>query len=194
MNKSKSKYFNTALKMDMALIELLEKKDFEYITIREICITANVNRSTFYLHYENTVDLLEECFENAISKLYKCYEKINTVENYDKCNIEELCFITPKYLTPYLQYIKENQKLFKTITKNQTLFNTRNEFHKLFKDIFNPILNRFNVPEKKQKYMVLFFLNGVYAIINEWIKNNFKESIDDIINIIMICINNNIDK
>ncbi|MBQ8824948.1 MAG: TetR/AcrR family transcriptional regulator, partial [Ruminococcus sp.] len=178
MNKSKSKYFNTALKMDMALIELLEKKDFEYITIREICITANVNRSTFYLHYENTVDLLEECFENAISKLYKCYEKINTVENYDKCNIEELCFITPKYLTPYLQYIKENQKLFKTITKNQTLFNTRNEFHKLFKDIFNPILNRFNVPEKKQKYMVLFFLNGVYAIINEWIKNNFKESID----------------
>ena len=31
MNKNESKYFNTAVKMDKALIELLEKKDFEYI-------------------------------------------------------------------------------------------------------------------------------------------------------------------
>ena len=60
MNKNESKYFNTAVRMDKALIELLEKKDFEYITIKEICQAAGVNRSTFYLHYENTADLLKE--------------------------------------------------------------------------------------------------------------------------------------
>ena len=60
MNKNESKYFNTATKMDEALITLLEKKDFEYITIKEICNTAGVNRSTFYLHYENVSDLLKE--------------------------------------------------------------------------------------------------------------------------------------
>ena len=37
MNKSESKYFNTALRMDEALITLLEKKDLEYITVKEIC-------------------------------------------------------------------------------------------------------------------------------------------------------------
>lgn len=36
MNKSESKYFNTAKKMDEAFIELLEKKDFEYISVKEI--------------------------------------------------------------------------------------------------------------------------------------------------------------
>jgi AcrR family transcriptional regulator len=46
--------------MNKALIELLEKKEFEYITIKEICSQAGVNRSTFYLHYENTTDLLNE--------------------------------------------------------------------------------------------------------------------------------------
>ncbi len=56
MNKNESKYFKTAEKMDKALIEMLEKKDFEYITIKEICEKAAVNRSTFYLHYENTSD------------------------------------------------------------------------------------------------------------------------------------------
>ena len=60
MNKSESKYFNTAVKMDKALLELLEKKDFEYITIKEICDKAGVSRSTFYLHYQNTRDLLDE--------------------------------------------------------------------------------------------------------------------------------------
>ena len=54
MNKNESKYFNTAIKMDEALIMLLEKKDFEYITIKEICDTAGVNRSTFYLYITRT--------------------------------------------------------------------------------------------------------------------------------------------
>ena len=60
MNKSESKYFNTAVKMNDALLTILEKKPFEYITVSELCEMAEVNRSTFYLHYENTADLLAE--------------------------------------------------------------------------------------------------------------------------------------
>ena len=66
MNKNESKYFNTAIRMDEALIALLEKKDFEYISIKEICQKAGVNRSTFYLHYENTADLLKETTRNCL--------------------------------------------------------------------------------------------------------------------------------
>ena len=51
MTKSESKYYNTALLMNQALIELLNKKDLKYITVKEICVKAGVNRSTFYLHY-----------------------------------------------------------------------------------------------------------------------------------------------
>ena len=52
MNKSESKYLNTARLMDEAFILLLDKKDYEFITVKEICEKAGVNRSTFYLHYE----------------------------------------------------------------------------------------------------------------------------------------------
>ena len=58
MNKHESKYFNTALLFDEALIELLNQKDIEYITVKEICKKAGVNRTTFYLHYETIDDLL----------------------------------------------------------------------------------------------------------------------------------------
>ena len=60
MNKSESKYFNTAVRMDNALISLLKKKPLEYITVSELCTEAGVNRSTFYLHYETIEDILEE--------------------------------------------------------------------------------------------------------------------------------------
>ena len=52
MNKSESRYFITAVKMDEAFLKLLEKKDYAYITVKELCEMAGVNRSTFYLHYE----------------------------------------------------------------------------------------------------------------------------------------------
>ena len=42
--------------MDEAFLTLLAKKDFEYITVKEICEVAEVNRSTLYLHYETMSD------------------------------------------------------------------------------------------------------------------------------------------
>ena len=56
MNRSESRYFATAARMDEAFLTLLAKKDFEYITVKEICEVAEVNRSTFYLHYETMSD------------------------------------------------------------------------------------------------------------------------------------------
>lgn len=49
MNKSESKYFHTAQKMDEALLALLGEKDLDYITVKEICKVSGVSRSTFYL-------------------------------------------------------------------------------------------------------------------------------------------------
>ena len=73
MNKTESKYFHTATKFDQALLYLLEKKPFEYITVSEICKKADVNRSTFYLHYENTQDLLIETTQYVLKNFYEYF-------------------------------------------------------------------------------------------------------------------------
>ena len=61
--------------MDEALIALLKKKDFEFITVKEICEKAGVNRSTFYLHYENLGDLLAETTEMINKRFQEGYKK-----------------------------------------------------------------------------------------------------------------------
>ena len=49
MNRQQSRYFTTAQLMDEALLDLLQNKGAEFITVKEICKKAGVGRSTFYL-------------------------------------------------------------------------------------------------------------------------------------------------
>ena len=189
MNKNESKYFNTAIKMDKALITLLEKKDFEYISIKEICEVAGVNRSTFYLHYENTSDLLNETTKYILDSFltYFSVDKQSITDKYANCELQDLVFITPEYLTPYLTFIKENQRIFKTSLKHLGSMNFDKVYNKMFEFIFNPVLNRFNFPEDEQKYVMKFYLTGITAIVMEWLKNDCKEEIEEISHIIIQC-------
>ena len=190
MNKNESKYFNTAIRMDEALITLLEKKDFEYITIKEICDTAEVNRSTFYLHYENTFDLLQETTRYIIDKHLAYYEIDNTriALQFETCKREELLFITDEYLVPYLKFIKDNQRLFKVSIKQFNSFNMNEVYGRMFEHIFNPILERFHVPEKERAYVMKFYLTGVFAIVMEWLDKNCSDDMETVTRIITDCV------
>ena len=190
MNKNESKYFNTAQKFDKALLSLLEKKEFEYITIREICEKAGVNRSTFYLHYENTCDLLRETTGYVIDSFlsYFTNDRKSISLNLEKCNINELFFITPKYITPYLTFIKDNRQIFKTTIKHLGTMEFDRVYQKMFDNIFSPVLSRFKFPENERAYVMKFYLSGITAIVMEWLDNDCAESIDDIIKIITDCI------
>ena len=190
MNKNESKYFNTAIRMDEALITLLEKKDFEYISIKEICDTAGVNRSTFYLHYENTSDLLKETTRYIIDKHLAYYEidKTRISLQFETCKREELLFITDEYLVPYLKFIKENQKLFKIAIQQFNAMNFGEVYENMFFHIFNPILVQFNVVERERSYVMKFYLTGIFAIVMEWLDRNCSDDIDAIIKIITDCV------
>lgn len=186
MNKSESKYFNTAVKMDKAFLELLEKKDFEFITVKEICEKAEVNRSTFYLHYETVGDLLEESVQYMIDKFMNTYpyDSEKFIHSIKSADLKDLYLVTPKFLKPYLTSILENKKLFSTFLLKADSLRLEQHYNKMFTNVLNPILNRFNIPENKQKYMLTFYVRGIIAIIDEWLKGNCTENIDFIIDII----------
>jgi AcrR family transcriptional regulator len=190
MNKNESKYFNTAIRMDEALITLLEKKDLEYITIKEICEAAGVNRSTFYLHYENTSDLLKETTRYIIDKhlTYCDIDKKYISLKFATCKREELLFTTDEYLMPYLTFIKDNQRLFKVAVKQFNSLNMGEVYGRMFEHIFSPILNRFHVPEKERSYIMKFYLTGVFAIVMEWLDNNCSDDMETVIKVMTDCV------
>lgn len=190
MNKSESKYFNTAIKMDEAFLELLSQKDFAYITVKEICEKAGVNRSTFYLHYETVDDLLSESIEymNARFQNYMQMDSHGIVSRLRDCPFDELYLVTPEYLMPYLDYIKENRRLFKTATEKPGVLRLNETYDNMFIHVFSPVLERFQIPDKERKYIMAFYIHGIIAIITEWLRRDCSDSEEDIISVISRCV------
>ena len=178
--------------MDHALISLLEKKSLEYISVKEICEKADVNRSTFYLHYETINDLLTECVEEA-NKRFLTYFRSSTdtehfVQSIKEMPLEDLVLITPEYLIPYLTFVRENKVVFTAAIHNPSVMASVDKYEGLYRYVFEPILERFDYPEDERRYAIAFYINGITAIINDWLKDECRESVEKISTIIMHCI------
>ncbi len=190
MNKFESKYFNTALCMDEALIALLEVKDLEYITVKQICEKAGVNRSTFYLHYETLADLVNEAMENVNKRFLACFTQ-NEADFADKIRskkLEDLILITQDYLIPYLQFICENKKVYRASFRNPNEMQSNTRYNSLKKYILEPILKKFEVPEMRWQYYIAYYIEGIAAIIKEWLNNDCQDSAEAIADIIEECV------
>ena len=82
----------------------------------------------------------------------------------------------------------DNKNVFYASLNQPYLMEVNKKYSSLYKYIINPILNKFNVPEQEKEYMVYFYIKGILAIVDEWIKKGCKDDIDFIIKIIMKCV------
>lgn len=176
--------------MDEALIALLEVKDLEYITVKEICEKAGVNRSTFYLHYETIADLLNEAMENVNKRFLSCFAQreadfVNTISD---SRLEDLVLVTQDYLKPYLQFISENKRVYRASFRNPNEMQADVKYRALKKYILEPILKRFRIPETHWQYYIAYYIEGTAAIIKEWLKHDCQDSVEIIAAIIEECV------
>ncbi len=189
MNKSESKYFNTALCMDEALISLLKVKDLEYITVKEICEKAGVNRSTFYLHYETIDDLVNEAIETMNRRFMSYFTSINGIaEKLDHTDLSNLVLITQDYLYPYLRFVRENKDLYRVAFRNPREMQGNAKYGYIKKYIVEPILKRFGVPDVYWRYYIAYYIDGTMAIIKEWLETDCQDSFEMIAAVIEECV------
>ncbi len=63
-----------------ALLALLEKKPINKITVKEVCDKAELNRATFYSHYADCFDLLEQIENEFIGEFEKSLSYIDGLD------------------------------------------------------------------------------------------------------------------
>ena len=185
MKKEDSKYFYTAQLMDQALLALLEKKDLEFITVTEITKKAGVNRSTFYLHYENVYELLEETIENLNKEFINSFNKNISIKITSK---EDAFLLTDKYLIPYLHFVKKNKRVLKLINQKPQFFQTKNTYQQMYDKIFYPAISQFENQNNARIYKLEFFTGGISAIIHKWMDLDCVTEIPELVQIIKNCI------
>ena len=180
----------TKSQLKTGLAQLMREKSIREITVKELVDAVDINRSTFYLHYETISDLLSESV-NYLNDQFLAYmkkDKEAVVSRLQKCSLNELFLVTPEYLTPYLGYIKEYKKIFRTAIENAAVLELEKSYDKMFCYVFTPILERYEVPEKDRTYIMAFYIRGLMAIITEWLKTDCKDSIEYIITVIQKCV------
>ena len=187
MNKSESKYFNTALRMDEALIALLEKKDLEYITVKEICHLAGVNRSTFYLHFETISDLVNETLEMIDRRFLSYFSKTET-EILNSREKEELILVTREHLVPYLRFIRDNKKIYRAAFRNPGSMGAHVRYGELKQRVLGPLMERFGIPAACQPYYTAYYVEGIIAIVKEWLRQDCADEVETIAGIIESCV------
>ena len=186
MKKNDSKYFYTAQLMNQALLSLLEKKDIDFISVTEITKKAGVNRSTFYLHYDNIYELLEETIENLNKEFVSSFNFKFPTKIQSK---EDAFLITDEFLIPYLTFMKTNKRILKLVHEKPQLFQSKNAYKKMYDTIFYPAISCFVKDEKKRIYNLEFFTGGVVAIVHKWLELDCVTEIEDLVAIIKDCIN-----
>ena len=185
MKKNESKYFYTASLMNQALLSLLEKKDISFISVTEITKKAGVNRSTFYLHYDNIYELLEETVENLNKEFISSFEikNLSTIKSKDSAFL-----ITEEFLYPYLNFCKKNKRVLKLIHQKPQLFGAENTYKEMYDAIFYPAISLFIKDETQKIYNLEFFTRGVAAIVRKWIELDCVTEIGELISIIKNCV------
>ena len=171
--------------MNEALLLLLEKKDLEFITVTEITKKAGVNRSTFYLHYDDIYGLLEETIDNLNKQFVSSFKVKTPFEIKSK---KDAYLITDEQLIPYLQFVKQNKRVLKLINKKPHLFQSKNVYRKMYDNIFYPAISHFVEDEAEKIYSLEFFTSGTVAIIHKWLELDCVTEIEDLVKIIKKCI------
>lgn len=149
-----------------SLVSLLQKKPLYQITVSELCSEAQINRSTFYKHYGNVVDVMTELENEVRQKIKSCTQETKT-EGIDYA-------LQPLY--NLLCYMKENQDTICLILKHSY----DDSFLKtLVKDVLVFMTDVINNPQIKEvalsDYIFKFIIAGNINIIENWITGSMNE-------------------
>ena len=166
-----------------ALSELIQEKGFDHVTITDLTQRANINRGTFYLHYQDKYDLLEK-FENEV------LDEINTnAENYIK-SIKDIDFLGEDFsneIKPFINkiftYIKENYIIMKVILGPKSDMRFQNKIKKALNilltekgwDNYFDSQNTF----VSKNYFISYLVSAHIGVIRQWIDSGMNESAEN---------------
>ncbi len=155
-----------------ALLELLESQELPQITIAQLCRQAGVNRSTFYAHYENIGDLLNELEEEMDSTLLS---QFRWVRDMDSAMLDRRSFlIVTRHIATYPAF-------FRARLHNPSMQTGRLKagMNWLMEEVVGPYARARNDSPLLPYYMA-FGRAGIFEVLGLWIDRNCAEAPEEI--------------
>ncbi|MGN1167912.1 MAG: TetR/AcrR family transcriptional regulator [Lachnospiraceae bacterium] len=151
-----------------ALLQLIEKKNIQTITVSELCELSGINRSTFYNHYGCPADVLKEIEMYVIDDLIQIWKANESDKNWSvNKRVEALC-----------TYLQEHKKLSKLLLRDS---DTHSEFATLLfqaahvRSIYEEMF-AYAKSEDSKRLMITFLTNGTYHMLRQWLLEDIPKT------------------
>lgn len=142
-----------------ALLNLLKEKPIHKITVKEICELAEINRATFYTHYQNSNHLLDQIEDELFEEVTSTVGTTNQIKDLFPLierNIE-LCRVL---------FSENGNKMFllRLIdnSREKTIMDLKQQY---------PQATRVQLD-----YLYEFSVSGSVAVIAQWVRTGIKEA------------------
>ena len=146
-----------------ALLDLMvEKKSIEKISVRELCEVADLNRSTFYAHYAEPKELLNEMEDELLEAAANHLSRIGKANDVNAAS----------YILAFLRYIKQNDKEYRILLVDTADVSFKEKFMRI---ATGQIIESFDFELKpdEEQYVYSYILNGSSSVIIQWIRSGY---------------------
>lgn len=153
-----------------ALLELMQEKDFESISVNEIVKRARVSRSTFYFQFEDKYCFLNQIIDDVLSDLRRT---ANPSEQLEK----GLEWESHAYYQRHFEYIFDHAHFFQTMlgAHGAPLFNKKFEesAYSTYRAIFSSLEG--NDSLDSLDYFIQYIISAHIGITVKWINGGLRE-------------------
>ncbi|WP_404996557.1 TetR/AcrR family transcriptional regulator [Caldifermentibacillus hisashii] len=175
MKKSySSQAMRTKSFLKKAFIQMVHKKGFRTVTVKDIVEYAQYNRTTFYVYYQNIDDLVNELMEEMDEAIR--YYSMYKYKRNSRIKVSELT--TSSF--DLLFYIYDQRDYFKLLLLEDTLPHIHQQLPEaLFHVLENNFDIQYNVPVVDDHFQKRYMAYGTAGVIVNWIAQDFNVSPSD---------------
>lgn len=164
-----------------ALIELIEERGLDDVSVNDLCARADLNRGTFYNHFHDKDDLVTTLEDEVISDLERIQEQMKDLTVMDLVRYRMRKQPLP-FLVDLFDYLREQGDFLHAITGpgGDIRFAPRLR-DSVCANLIQTILHeRYRAnPTPFVQYYVAFYATAYLGVIEHWIETGMQESSED---------------
>ena len=154
----------TRMRIRQAFFQCLKEKPISRITVKELCDIAEINRATFYSHYDDPYDLMVKLENEALDDLRELAEKAT----FDK---------ETGILTTLLKSLKEDGGETRLLASPGGDPNFSSRISTLFYEIYRKRVKEYlpKLSEMQEKLVYRFMAGGCSQVLSLWVEEGMTE-------------------
>lgn len=155
-----------------AYINLLIEKKSPKISITELSKNANIDRKTFYLHYNSVDDVMAEILEERLSEFEHIFNEHNDLTDSIDANLVmhsmNIC-------------IMKNIEFYRCIVYHQGFEHFAKQLKELLvQKTISVLLPSSTLSEREIRIYCRFLFSGIIDVYADWFQNNSTLTLDDL--------------